>query len=394
MAFEFKLPDLGEGLNEAQMVEWLVEEGDQVEEDQPLCTVETDKADVEIPSPRAGRVLKIAVPEGEVARVGDVLVVIGDAEEPEAAEEGAPAAEAPAPRREAERPRPAGAERALATPAARRLARDLGVDVDGIEGTGPDGRVTKDDIRAAALGPPERAPERPREERTIPFTGIRRRIAENMARSAREMAQVTHFDEADVSRLMELFAELKPEAADDGVRLTPSAFFMAAAALALREHPVLNATLDEEEGVIRLLGHIHIAFAVATDRGLLAPVVRDADRKGLFQLAREMEELGRKTREGQASRQELVGGTFTLTNVGSVGGIASTPLVNPPQVAILGVHEIQDRPVVRQGEIVIRKMVYLAVSYDHRILDGADAAAFTNTLIRYVETPGLLLAKR
>lgn len=391
MAYEFRLPDIGEGLTEGEIVKWHAAEGDSVAENQPLVNVLTDKAEVEIPSPKTGTIRKIFFKSGEKVAVGAVLVEIDSAD-------GAafPSAGAPAPSAGAAAPaRVPGAcassgPSVSATPAVRKLASELKVDLAALRGTGPGGRVTEEDVKKAArssgggeepAGPVER----------VPFKGVRRRTAEKMSLSARTIPHVTHADEADATELAALREKLKPEAEKKGVKLTYLAFILRALVPALKEFPGLNSSLDEAKEEVVLKKHYHIGFAVAAEQGLYVPVLRDADKKDLWQLAREVSELSNKARENKLAPAELSGGTFSVTSVGSVGGLWATPIILHPQSAILGIMKMQERPVAREGKVVVRTMLNLALSFDHRLLDGAEAASFMNALIKRLEAPGSLL---
>ena len=356
MAYEFKLPDLGEGLTEGEIARWLVSEGDAVEEDQPLVEIQTDKTTVEIPSPAAGRVSRILVQEGDVVAVGTVLVVIGDG----AVDAEQPRAE-PAPQEQAALSAAATDEgpsldigargRVRATPLVRRLAQELGVDLASMEGTGPQGRITEEDVRGAA-GPGEEG----RRER---IRGVRRLMAENMTRSHHEIPAVTWVEECDFTAVeLDLLVPL----------------VLRATARSLKEFPELNARIDGDELVY--LDRYDIGVAVATEDGLVVPVVRDCDTATLEQLDAELRRLAEAARTGRLMPEELRGGTFTITSAGKFAGLVVTPLINPPQVAILGVHRIAERPVVRDGEIVVRQMGHVSVTFDHRVIYGKRAAEF------------------
>jgi pyruvate dehydrogenase E2 component (dihydrolipoamide acetyltransferase) len=364
VAYEFRLPDLGEGLTEGEIARWLVGEGDLVAEDDPLVEIQTDKTTVEIPSPAAGTVLKILVPEGEVAPVGTVLVVIG--EEGEAllrAVESLPAEE------RAEEPpiSVVGAEapRVLATPLVRRLAQELGVDLASVTGSGPGGRITEADVRALDVGG---APAAPAVDRRVPLRGIRRRIADHLAVSHREIAAVTFVEECDFTDV-----ELG--------RLVP--LTLKAVALSLREFPELNARLEGDE--IVFLERYDLGLAVQTDDGLVVPVVRGCDTASVDELAAEAARLAEAARAGALRPEELRGSTFTVTSAGRLGGLVVTPLVNHPEVGILGVHRIGPRPVVRDGEVVVREIGHVSVTFDHRVVDGARAAGFCLDVIHRLE---------
>ena len=346
MAYEFKLPDLGEGLTEGEIARWLVTEGQEIGEDDPLVEVQTDKTTVEIPSPAAGRVARILVGEGEVVPVGTVLVVIGDG-----------AAPAPAPA-QVERP-------VRATPLVRRIAQELGVDLETVAATGPGGRITEDDVRRAAR---PSAPSAPSEGRREPLRGVRRLIVEHMTRAHREVPAVTWVEECDFSAV-------------DLRRLVPTV--LKAAAAALQEFPELNARLDG--GEIVYLDRYDIGVAVQTEQGLVVPVVRDCDSRSVDELAAEVERLAEAARAGALAPEELRGSTFTVTSAGKLAGLFQTPLVNHPEVAILSIGRVAERPVVRDGEVVVRPLGYVSVTFDHRVVDGARAAAFGLSVIEKLE---------
>jgi pyruvate dehydrogenase E2 component (dihydrolipoyllysine-residue acetyltransferase) len=361
MAYEFKLPDLGEGLTEGEIARWLVAEGQQVAEDEPLVEIQTDKTTVEIPSPAAGTVLRILVAEGDVAPVGAVLVVIGEDGEDggltpvRSDPERAPASEA------APGQTPAGSDpRVRATPLVRRIAQELGVDLGRVAGSGTDGRVTEDDVRDAAAGPVE--------GRRVPLRGVRRRIVDHLTTAHREIPAVTFVEECDFTDV-------------DLARLVP--LTLKAAALALKEFPELNARLEGDE--IAYLDRYDLGLAVQTDQGLVVPVVRDCDSESLDQLAAEAQRLADAARAGTLAPEELRGSTFTVTSAGRLGGLFVTPLINHPEVAILGVHRIGERPVVRDGDVVARRIGHVSVTFDHRVVDGARAAAFCLDVIGRLE---------
>jgi pyruvate dehydrogenase E2 component (dihydrolipoamide acetyltransferase) len=521
--FEFHLPDVGEGVAEGELVTWLVSAGDEVSEDQPLAEVETDKAMVEVPAPLDGTVKELLAEEGEMVPVGDVFVTIEpeaevDPEEldveagaDDAGGDGASAGGgASADEADAAAPSGNGAEadvpdgRVFAAPSARKLARELGVDIAAVEGSGPSGRVTEQDVRAhadaeepatadagtddagagdagAATGEPtattgaaeaggapagtattvesadrERtlaapatrrvageldvdiddvptdetrdgeafvtedavrqyaqaqqeaqaadtaasgaagaasatAPEdKPRVEH-IDFKGVRKTISDAMVESKFSAPHVTHHDTAVVDDLVETRERLKPEADEQGIRLTYMPFVMKAVVAALKRHPVLNAELDEEAGEILRKNYYNIGVATATEAGLMVPVVDDVDGKGMLQISSEVNELVQKARDRSIAPDELQGSTFSVTNFGAVGGEYATPILNYPEVAILGIGELKQRPVVKDGEVEAAYTLPISLSIDHRIVDGADAAQFANTFIEYVENPELLL---
>jgi pyruvate/2-oxoglutarate dehydrogenase complex dihydrolipoamide acyltransferase (E2) component len=336
MAYELKLPDLGEGLTEGEIARWLVSEGQEVAEDDPLVEIQTDKTTVEIPSPAAGKVTQILVEEGKVVPVGTLLVVIGG--------DGATA-----------KPR----EKAKATPLVRKIAQELGVDLDALTGTGPQGRITEQDVRGAAS---------PREGRREALRGVRRLIAEHMSRAHREVPAVTWVEECDFSKV-----ELK--------RLVATA--LKACAESLQEFPELNARLEGDELVY--LDRYDIGVAVQTEQGLVVPVVRGCDSRSLDELQADVERLADAARAGTLAPEELRGSTFTVTSAGKLAGLFQTPIVNHPEVAILSIGRVEERPVVRDGEIVAAPTGYVSVTFDHRVVDGARAAEFGLAVIRRLE---------
>ncbi|GAB6932798.1 dihydrolipoamide acetyltransferase family protein [Calditerricola satsumensis] len=446
--FQFKLPDIGEGIHEGEIVKWHVKEGDTVEEDQVILEVQNDKAVVEIPSPVTGKVKEIKVPEGTVAVVGDVLVVFEtEGAAPEAADAGqeAPKADAaggagcdigqqvaqavaqteaaPAPAAEA-----GGRKRVLATPAVRKFAREKGVDIRLVPGTGPGGRVTKEDIlryleggaqaaqaepaapaakpQVAAEAPVEHAPgAQPapsvqpaaaaapgeRVEERVPLKGIRKVIAEAMVKSMYTAPHVTVMDEVEVSKLVALRERAKAIGEEKGIKLTYMPFIIKAAVAALKQFPALNASIDDEKQEIVYKKYYDIGIATDTDRGLVVPVIRDADRKNIWTLAQELRDLATRAREGKLAPHELKGSTFTITNIGFAGGMYFTPIINHPEVAILGTGRITEKPVVKNGEIVAAPVMTLCLSFDHRLIDGALAQRFVNTLKQLLNDPELLL---
>ncbi len=448
MAFEFKLPDIGEGIHEGEIVKWLVKEGDTVKEDQPLVEVMTDKATVELPSPVAGTILEIRAKEGEVVEVGSVLVVIGEAgeapksdgKEREAVPAPAPAAPEPVAAAAAS-PTPSAApaaptspapptpkrKRVLATPATRKLARELGVDLTQVEGTGPGGRITDEDVRRfaergapvaaptptstapapapeaappvtaeapKAEAPPRSAPRPVRyeelEER-VPIKGVRKRISDHMHHAKSTAAHFTYVDEVDVTELVKVRESLLPVAEERGVKLTYLPFIVKAVVAALKKHPTLNAHVDYEKEEIILKRYYHIGIATATDQGLIVPVVKDADRLSMLEIAAEIQYLSQKAREGKIDLEDIRGSTFTITSLGPIGGLFATPIINTPEVAILGVHEIKKRPLVVDNEIAVRDVMWISVSFDHRVIDGHVGAAFAKDVKAFLEDPKYLL---
>jgi len=366
VAYEFKLPDLGEGLTEGEIARWLVSEGQEIAEDDPLVEVQTDKTTVEIPSPAAGKVARILVGEGDVVAVGTVLVVIGEdaavSEEPRAE----PAASVPA-ASEGQSLGRVQTGRVRATPLVRRLADELGVDLSSVEATGPQGRVTEEDVRKAAASE-GLSPGQGSEGRREPLRGVRRLVAEHMARAHKEVPAVTWVEECDFSGV-----ELR--------RLVPTT--LKAAAATLKEYPELNARFEGD--AIVYLDRYDLGLAVQTDQGLVVPVVRGCDERGVDELAADVERLAEAARAGKLKPEELRGSTFTVTSAGKLGGLLTTPIVNHPEVAILSVGRIADRPVVRDGAFEIRPVGTIALTFDHRVIDGARAAEFGLALIARLE---------
>jgi pyruvate dehydrogenase E2 component (dihydrolipoamide acetyltransferase) len=399
MAYEFKLPDIGEGMAEGEIVRWLVKEGDMLAQDQPMVEVMTDKATVEIATPRAGRVVERRFKEGARCPVGEVLIVIELPGEDDKTPVMMTAARAPVP------PAPPAATGAgsavLATPATRRLAREMNVDLSTIKGTGPGGQITMADIRSAKTvgNVAESTPENPptpgvtspaSADVRVPFRGVRRMIAEHMVLTQRQVAQFTYVEEVDCTELVELRDKAEMRMVSHGVKLSYLPFFIKAAVEALRKHPQINATLDEPAGEIVQRREYHIGIAAQTPEGLMVPVIRHADRRSLLDLAREVDRLGVAAKNGRVSPRDLGGSTFTITSLGTLGGIVATPIVNYPEVAILAIHKITKRPVVVDDKIVIRDMMNLSLSVDHRLVDGYDAATFVAELKASLETPGLI----
>jgi pyruvate dehydrogenase E2 component (dihydrolipoamide acetyltransferase) len=399
MPYTLELPDIGEGVVEAEIMKWFVTEGDEVLEDQPLVEVMTDKATVTIPSPRRGKVLRRCWKEGEIATVHSALIEleVGVSPSPAAV---APPAPVPTPAKAAAAP-PAGraGPRALATPAIRALARELELDLQRVPGSGEGGRVTKQDLQTfkTETGP---APERravPRVSRgtdeRIPLRGIRRKIAEKMALSKRTAAHFTFVEQCDVTELVRLKDRMAAGARAEGVKLTFLPFVVKAVVAALQAHPRLNAALDEEAGEIVVKRHWDIGLATATEQGLLVPVIRAADGHSLLDLAREIDRLSSDARAGRPRPEDHGHSTFTVTSLGALGGMFATPVLNHPEVGILGVHRIRPTPVVRDGQIVIRDVMHVSVTSDHRVVDGHEAAAFCYSVINYLEEPGLLFMR-
>lgn len=440
MAFVFELPEVGEGVVEAEVVSWNVKEGDLVTVDQPLCEITTDKAQLEISSPKAGRILRLLGKPGQIIKVHAPLCEI----DTEATTAGAPAS-APAPQPGPQRPPAAAAATpAAATPAAaaapaagnrtaaaparaatpsearaatearapsgetraapavRREAREKGIDIHQVAGTGPGGRITRGDLdnhaEPAALEAPLPlvAPGLPQvlpsggEER-IKIIGIRRKIAEQMRKSKNTAAHFTYVEEVDCGELVALRTRMKAIAAERGIKLTYIPILMKMTSLVLRDFPNLNAVMDEESFELVVKGDHNIGISTDTPSGLYVPVIKNVEQKSILHIAAEIDELTTRTRAGKAKLEELRGGTFTMTSVGSIGGVFATPILNIPEVAILGVNAIRDQAVVRGGQIVVRPMMYLSPSFDHRVIDGALGARFVAALKDVIEHPEKLL---
>jgi len=420
--FDFKLPDIGEGVVEGEIVKWLVKEGDAISEDQPLVEVMTDKATVTIPSPKRGRVVKTVGKEGDIAKVHHTLVVLE-------LEGGAAAASAPAASSHAAQTPPAAAVAAapsngksasgqstkvLATPVTRRMAREHGLDLSEIQGSGPQGRVTKADVVAAMSGqqgapanqlaaPAElKGPARPAtpsaplthaaEDQRIPLKGMRRKIAEKMVKSKFTAPHYTFVEEMDATELVALRKRLNEQlaAAGDSTKLTFLPFICKALVAAMRKFPTLNSNFDEATQELIVRGNFNFGIAASTEEGLTVPVVKNVDRLSYRALAGEILRLGNAARDRKLKVDELTGGTFTITSLGQTGGLFATPIINHPEVAILGVHKMRKRPVVKDDQVVVREMMYLSLSFDHRVIDGALGADFTYEIIKYLEKPDLL----
>ncbi|MBB1609402.1 MULTISPECIES: dihydrolipoamide acetyltransferase family protein [unclassified Pseudomonas] len=414
-----KMPDIGEGIAEVELVEWHIKVGDEVHEDQVLAEVMTDKATVEIPSPVSGRILALGGEPGQVMAVGGELVrleVEGAGNHREAAakaHESAPAAEAeakPQPAKEAPRaeakpapaPRPAAAapaprrapgEKPLASPAVRQRARDLGVELQFVQGSGPAGRILHDDLdqylahggAVVASGYAAR-----HDEQQIQVIGLRRKIAQKMAEAKRRIPHFSYVEEIDVTDLEDLRQHLNARYGASRGKLTLLPFIARAMVVALREFPQLNARYDDEAEVITRYGAVHLGVATQSDSGLMVPVLRNAESRDLWGNAAEVARLAEAARHGKASREELSGSTITLSSLGALGGIVSTPVINHPEVAIVGVNRMVERPMVVNGQIVVRKMMNLSSSFDHRVVDGMDAAAFIQAVRALLEHPATL----
>jgi len=437
--FEFKLPELGEGIHEGEIVKWLIKPGDKIEEDQIIVEVQNDKAVVEVPSPVNGTVKEIVVSEGTVSVVGDTLVTIDvegeipnlpdhgshgedkEAKSPEVAQSTPNQEEAAISNATPSQVVPAPNRKVLATPSVRKFAREQGIDLSTVAGTGPNGRITREDVLNAKSGnvaatsaasvsekseesisqqtttettqvsaPKPFVPGERHEER-VPLKGIRKVIANAMVKSVYTAPHVTIMDEVDVTKLVALRTEAKPMAEQKGVKLTYLPFIVKALIAALRQFPSLNASIDDEKEEIIYKHYYNIGIATDTENGLLVPVIHDADRKNIWTIASEIRDLATRGREGKLASHELKGSTMTITNIGSAGGMFFTPVINHPEVAILGTGRMTEKPIVRNGEIVIAPMMALSLSFDHRIIDGATAQNFVNYVKRLLEDPQLLV---
>jgi pyruvate dehydrogenase E2 component (dihydrolipoamide acetyltransferase) len=448
--WEFKLPDIGEGVTEGEIVGWLIKPGDVIKEDEPMVEVMTDKATVTITAPKSGAIVETRGKVGEIVQVHSVLVVF---ELDGAVAAGAPAASrgtnghtkkdqddgpaatavgdikeslpgmAAAPRMGTAGSGAGGGggggagavqayfnEKPLATPATRKLARDMNVDLRSVPPSGPQGRVTRQDVESfrrapqpsaagagaapSAIRAPAQSPvpiaHGPVEER-VPFAGMRRKISQRMAQSVHTAAHFTFVEECDVTHLKAMRASLKAPAEAEGVKLSFLPFIVKAVTASLKKHPMLNTALDESTNELVFRKYFHIGIATSTDAGLMVPVVKDADRKSLLQIARDIDRLAADARAGKAKLEDLQGSTFTITSLGSQGGLFATPIINFPEVAILGVHQMKQKPVVRDGQIVVGDVMLLSLSFDHRIVDGHIGAAFAYEVIGYLENPERML---
>lgn len=436
MSYDFRLPDLGEGIAEGEIIKWLVKPGDKVEEHQELVEVETDKAVVQVPSPKAGTILQTNGNVGDKVKVGEVLCVIGEAGEKsiapvksepskvdekvvktaqkeekksvkkmsttvigqleeavEDAHENIPVPVKPLPARKVAEPIVA------ALPVVRKLAQEMNVNLAEIKGSGPDGRITEDDVRSAsgkiAKSAESKGPtvtfERFGRVIRLPLKGIRKTIAENMTKSLSTAAHVTHMEYIDVTKLAEFRQKEKEEAEKKGVHLTFLPFVVKAVAIALKEFPYVNSSLDDEKQEIVLKQFYHIGIAVDTPHGLMVPVVHNVQEKTIIEIARDIWRVAELCRTREIQLKDLQGGTFTITNVGSLGGEFATPIINHPECAILALGRIDDKPVVVDGEIQIRKLLPVSLSFDHRIIDGALAAKFVSEIKKHLADPGNLL---
>ncbi len=379
MPFDFTLPDLGEGITEGEIRKWIVKEGDSVEEHQTVLELETDKAVVEVPSPKKGKVMKINKEEGEIVKVGEVLMTI--TEEGEKVEERPKSVSVVGVLPEEEE----GA--VLATPAIRTFAKELGVNLKTLKGSGPGGSITKDDVIKASEKTKKAEDQYGIVER-VPLKGVRRTISKNLMIAQQTTVFVTVMEEADVTELWNIREREKKALQEKGIHLTFLPFFIKAVQHSLKEHPFLNASIDGEEIIIKK--YYNIGIAVNTPDGLIVAVIKNVDKKPVRELASEIQDLSQKARERKIKLEELRGSSFTFSNWGHFGGTFATPVINYPDAAILGTGRISDKPWVKEGQIVIRKILPLSLTFDHRITDGADASTFLSKVVHYLEDPGLL----
>ncbi len=426
--YVFELPEIGEGVVEGEIVKWLAQEGEFIDVDQPLCEVMTDKANVEISSPKAGVIKALHGSPGDIVSVHAPLVDIDTdasqgakpaakpkkAEAPKAAPapkaaaappapKPAPAAPAPAPT--AAKAAPATTGKTLASPAVRSHAREQGVNIQSVAGTGKAGRITKADIDAFVAHPsalkappaidfkPVEGTGYPRADEAVKIIGLRRKIAEKMVEAYRTIPHFTYVDEVDATRLVNLRNALKDDAAARGVKLTYLAFIIKAVARVFQDFPTINAVMNEADLSLTVRGEINIGIATDTEAGLYVPVIKNVESKGLLQVAHEVVDITDRTRAGKAQLSDFQGGTFSITSVGNIGGRFATPIINHPQVAILGVNQIHDRPMVIDGRVEARKMMYLSPSFDHRVIDGAVGARFVSALKNILEKPEVMLVE-
>lgn len=409
MRKEFKFPDVGEGIAEGELVKWLVSEGASVKEDQPLVEVETDKAVVTLPCPYTGTVVELRGKPGEVIHVGSVLAVVETEEAPAKSEKPpAPQGKEEAIKKETAK-KDAGSVvgrlteeeeefKVRAIPSVRARAKELGVDLSKARGTGPGGRLTREDVERAAQPRTGAAPVQPSAEagslgpvERVAFRGVRRSAARRVSESSQKVAAVTFTDDADVTALEKVRSKKKNMAEARGFKLTYLPFIIKAVVAGLKEYPYLNATLDEEKEEILLKKYYNIGIAVDTPEGLMVFVIKRADEKSVLDLSKEISALTESAFSRTIDLSDLKGGTFTLTNYGVIGGIYGTPIINYPEVGILGLGKIEDKVVARSGEMVIRKILPLSLTFDHRVIYGAEAARFMNTVIQHLEDPDLML---
>ena len=387
MIIDVKVPMLSESVSEGTLLEWKKKVGEAVARDEILIDIETDKVVLEVPSPQAGVLVEIVAQDGETVVADQVLARIDTAAT--AAAEAAPAAAAPA-------AAPAAAQNNAAMPAAAKLAAETGVDVNALQGSGRDGRVLKEDVQnaaakpAAAAAPAVALPAGVRPEERVPMSRLRARVAERLLASQQENAILTTFNEVNMKPIMDLRAKYKDKfEKEHGVKLGFMSFFVKAAVAALKKYPVVNASVDGKDIVYH--GYFDIGIAIGSPRGLVVPILRDADQMSIADIEQAIVDYAKKAKDGKIAIEDLTGGTFSITNGGTFGSMMSTPIINPPQSAILGMHATKERAVVENGQVVVRPMMYLALSYDHRIIDGREAVLTLVAIKDALEDPARLL---
>ncbi|MFC2950252.1 dihydrolipoamide acetyltransferase family protein [Virgibacillus sediminis] len=422
MAYEFKLPDIGEGIHEGEIVKWFVKEGDNVTDEDVLCEVQNDKSVVEIPSPVDGTVKKIFVEEGSVAVVGDTLITFDaegyeddDSSEEEAKDE-TPETDSTEEKEEKEESQPAAdssdneGKRVIAMPSVRKYARDNDVNISKVDGSGKNGRVLKEDVdnylngdQGTQPATDEEKPEKETTQTSVPaageeypetrekMSGIRKSIANAMVNSKTKAPHVTLMDEVDVTELVAHRKKFKAVAAEQEIKLTYLPYVAKALVSASKKYPIINAMIDENTDEIVYKHYYNIGIAADTDKGLLVPVVKNADRKSIFGISQEINELAEKARSGKLSADEMKGASNTITNIGSAGGQWFTPVLNYPEAVILGIGRIAEKPIVRDGEVVIAPVLAVSLSFDHRIVDGATAQMALNQIKRLLNDPQLIM---
>ncbi len=393
MVREFKLPDVGEGVAEGEIRKWLVREGEEVREFQPIAEIMTDKVNVEMTSPFTGKIVKFTAKEGEVVKVGQSILQY----ESEGEEAEKPPVAPPAPQIRQDHAPPIIESRSTvqvkATPAVRKRARELGIDLGTVIPHDPSGRITIEDLETASAA--RKAPQARQAtaavsgDERIPVAGVRRKIFERMTESKRNIPHFNYTDEVDMTNIVAA-RDVFSKRLGENVKVTYLPFIVKALIAALKDHPVLNSSYDEKANEIVVKHHYNIGIAVAAPDGLVVPVLKDADTKSIAQLSEDIVSLASKARAGKLQLADVQGGTITVTNVGPIGGLFSSPIINYPESAIVGIHKIEQRPVFRDGQIVVRHMMYFTVACDHRIIDGSEAALFGNRFIEYLEKPFLL----
>nr|AIE92016.1 branched-chain alpha-keto acid dehydrogenase subunit E2 (DLAT, aceF, pdhC) [uncultured marine thaumarchaeote AD1000_19_G07] len=382
MVYNFKLADIGEGIVEGEVSKWYIKVGDVVKENQPLVEIITEKVTVELPSPADGTIMKIGPDAGKIVKVGEVIVVIDDGKEEDDVR-GVSKEEAKVDKKEVIKEE-IKSKKVIATPAVKRLAKEMGIDITKVVATGEDGKITEKDVKLYS-----KLEVQSNEER-IAFRGTRKTIAERLAKSSDRVVQAWIMEEIDMTEVTELKSRLKESSSED-IKLTYMPFFVKAVIRSLKSSPRINASLDEETEDIVIKKDYNIGIATDTEQGLIVPVIKKAQDKDIKEIAKEIEELSIEAKSGKLGLEDTQGGTFTITNIGAIGGISSIPIVNYPEVAILAINKIMKKVVHWEGKIVVRDRVYLSLSFDHRVLDGADVARFLNSIRKCLENPESLM---